>query len=144
MLNQDPYFPSGVTMACVTIAPRGLSASLAINLPIRRSHTPTQFRVTVTPRLKSLERLKKNVLSTYIPYVFATTIPYSVHLKLMAVDNVNLFKNIIDIPYFNCTIDRRSHYTIPIPNSQSFQLNDASEMCVQYFDQLPTFHTPYV
>lgn len=41
------YLASGVISACVTIAPRGLSASLANRRPERISQTPTQLRVTV-------------------------------------------------------------------------------------------------
>lgn len=60
MLEDDVnYFPSCVIRACVTIAPSGLSANFAINFPIFKSQTPTQFLVAVTARLKLSERLKQ-------------------------------------------------------------------------------------
>lgn len=51
------YFPSGVISACVTIAPRGLSASFVNNRPDRVSQTPTQPRVTVTAK-STADKLK--------------------------------------------------------------------------------------
>jgi hypothetical protein len=58
------YLPSGVIMAWVTIAPKGLSASFDISFPIRKFQTPTQFRVTVTAKLKSSDKLKKQKSQT--------------------------------------------------------------------------------
>lgn len=65
--NERAYFPSGVMMACVTMAPKGLSASFATSFPIRKSHTPTQFLVAVTAKLRlsdKLEKKKKNPLQS--------------------------------------------------------------------------------
>lgn len=53
------YLPSRVISACVTIAPRGLSASFETNLPNLKSHTPTQLRVTVIANPKSRDKLNK-------------------------------------------------------------------------------------
>jgi hypothetical protein len=45
-------------IAWVTIAPRGESASLSIILPVLKSQTPTQLRVTVAAMFLSDEMLK--------------------------------------------------------------------------------------
>lgn len=64
-------------MACVTIAPSGLSASFATSFPIRRSHTPTQFLVPVTAKLKLSDKLKK---------------------KFLMIEN-NVLRNVLCVPY---------------------------------------------
>lgn len=70
--------------------------------------------------------------------------PDVVNLQFMPIDHMHLFKNIVDIPHFYRTINRRCDCTIPIANGQSLQLYDATEMRIQHFDQLPCLQTPNV
>lgn len=49
--------PSCVMQACVTIAPKGLSANFEINFPVCKSQIPTQSLVTVAAKLQSSARL---------------------------------------------------------------------------------------
>lgn len=55
------YLPSGVISACVTIAPKRLSANFDSKRPDRISHTPTQLRVTVAAS-PVFERLQMNAI----------------------------------------------------------------------------------
>lgn len=48
----------------------------------------------------------------------------------MAIDDVHLLENIVDIPHFNGTIDGRRDRTIPIADRECLQLNDATEVRV--------------
>lgn len=59
------YRLSGVMRAWVTMAPRGLSASLESRRPICRSQTPTQPRVTVTARPAYWHRLTESIWSSW-------------------------------------------------------------------------------
>jgi len=62
----------------------------------------------------------------------------------MSVNNMNLFENIIDIPYFDASIDARRYYAVPIPDGQCFQLDDPREVRIQYFYQISRLERPYI
>lgn len=55
--NPITNFPSWVIQAWVTIAPKGLSASFEINLPVCKSQIPTQSLVTMAAILHSSAKL---------------------------------------------------------------------------------------
>lgn len=42
----------------------------------------------------------------------------------MSINDMNLFENIVDVPYFNASIDTRCYNAVPISNSQCLQLDD--------------------
>lgn len=71
-------------------------------------------------------------------------LPDVVNLQFMSINHMDLFKDIVNIPHFYGTIDRRCNRTIPVANGQGFQLYDASKMCIQHFDQLSCLQTPNV
>ena len=62
------YLPSFVMRACVTIAPSGELANLAISFPFLSSHTPTQPRVTVTTKPRAVDILEKKKTCQFIEY----------------------------------------------------------------------------
>lgn len=43
--------------------------------------------------------------------------PYVINLQLMAIDDVHLLENIVDIPDLNRSINRRCNDTVPVADS---------------------------
>lgn len=62
----------------------------------------------------------------------------------MSVDNVDLLKNIVDIPHLDASVDTRRDNAVPVADGQRFELNDPREMCVQYLYQLGSLERPNV
>ena len=70
---------------------------------------PTHPRVTVTARPRVWQKLKTAVRIVEMKR-YHETIPYRIDLQFVAIDDVDLLENVVQIPHFYRTVYRRSNY----------------------------------
>lgn len=59
-------------------------------------------------------------------------LPDAINLQFMTIDDVHLLENIVDVPYFNGTVNGRRDRTIPIADRKCLQLNNATEVRIEH------------
>jgi len=150
--------PSRVISACVTIAPSGESANLAISFPVFRFQTPTQLRVAVAAALAPGEMLRIKTINDcsltvvliklfgriMITMVKQPCLPYRVNLELVPINSMNLFKYVVNIPNFDCSVNRGSYDRVPVTDCQATDFNDPAKVGIKIFEQFSAAHVPYI